>query len=170
MRKILIGLVACAALAAPLVAATAANASVAAEPMTERQAGKFYQDKACQVNLAHERLGNKVWRGREFIKTSEVQRRLKEVTYETDRYGKAVLKFATKLLNPPAPWPDSVGGLSEKLANANIKLGTLVRNAGTASSGREWSYYWGKARRVDFGQLAARIRATLDLPPSGEGC
>src|SRR5688572_22733592 len=90
----------------------------AAEPMTEQAASKFYLAKACQVGEANDRMNNKIWGEREWITYKEVQRRLQQVTYETDRYGKAVLKFATKLLNPPAPWPESVGGLTEKLADA----------------------------------------------------
>jgi hypothetical protein len=153
----------CLTLSAPVSAA-------AVDAMTEREAGKFYLAKACQAGAAYDRMNNKIWGDREWITYKEVQRRLQQVTYETDRYGKAALTFATKLMNPPAPWPESVGGLPDKLANAHLKYGTLLRKAGAANSGREWGYYLRKADKVEFGQLAARIRATLDLPPSGEGC
>ena len=146
-------------------------AHAADEVMTgEQQAGDYYLTQACRSGIAADRFYDKIWGDRETLKWDEVRRRFDQIRNESYRYGNARIRFATKLMNPPAAWPVEVGEEVNRFADASIKYGQFLRRMGNAQGIYQWGRLWVKAKKVPFGNLSTTIRAELNLPPSGQGC
>lgn len=148
---------------------TAAPATARAE-MSETRAGRYYMQIACPLGAAANTFYKKVWKGRQTISKREVRRRLPELKKLTKAYANADAKFARRLFNPPADWPQEVSSLVNRLANKHVTYSTRRFKQAAAVNAGQWLYWNGQSNNVDFGTLAARIRAKLDLPPTGQGC
>jgi hypothetical protein len=153
-----------------LAVSGASDVARADDEMGQDRAGRYYLKGACRTAAAGDRFSRVVWHGRDNITKKEVARRLPELKRESSRYARALLKWASHLYNPPAPWPSTVDAFTRRLANAYVKYGDFRNRQGDASNAQAWLNNNAKANRVSFGHYAAKIRARLGLPPPGHGC
>jgi hypothetical protein len=132
--------------------------------MSQERAGRYYLASACSANAVADRFYRKIWKGRQTISTSEVRRRLPELKKLSKGFAISEARFARRMLNPPAKWPEEVRPIVKRLANKTVIFATRRwKQAHVATAGR-WLYWNGQANKVNFGRLSARIRAKLDLP------
>ncbi len=141
-----------------------------ATEMTVEQAGDYYLKHWCAKNPAAWRFDEKVWRGEEVVYQDDVRRRLPLIRRESRRYGKALYRFAVKMLNPPAAWPAGIAAPMEDYIRLYLKSARIRLAQGQASNALQWLRQNDKANKIKASVPAIEIRAGLALPPPNEGC
>lgn len=149
-----------------------APAHAQAEEMTTQQAGRAYLSAICVGNDARDTFNRKVWHGQKRISLAEVRARLPQVKRLAGVYSRAINKSARMLFNPEAgEWPATVASDARIMAKAAANESYWRSRQSRAANADAWLRFNGRANKAaDTGAASSRIRATLNLPPPGEGC
>ena len=169
MRRTLLGLVAFAALATALFSGTAANARTDDVPMTEPQAGEIYHRQVCRENTVNDRLNAALpIRKDGYWYTSDLKGKvLVKVKKAAWNYSDTSFSIASRLLNPPAAWPDEVADRVDRQANLQLTQSEVLKNLGYTQTGREFARIWNKRFQPLWSPMSKnsrQIRAHLDVP------
>lgn len=156
-----------------MAALISAPASAALDEMTTEEAGQAYLAAACKDIEATREFSRKVWRGRNRISLAEVRVRLPQVKSLARVYGRALNKSSRMLFNPEAgTWPASVSSDVARVAKTTANESYWRMRQGSAANANAWLRFNGRGNKAAeaSGTAPTRIRATLNLPPPGEGC
>jgi len=141
----------------------------AVDRMTVHRAGNYYLTHACAVSKAINRFNWRIWLGRDWITTREIQRRLPQIKRETRLLVKAERGFATRLRKPPAAWPTEVEQPVKVLGTRINRRASVMNRAAHAHRAQAWIKWMRVSERISAGQQVTMIRDRLGLPASG-GC
>jgi len=173
--KIIKALLALLAALSLLAATDPANARTDDAPMSEQKAGEIYLNQICRDIAASYLLGDALpvrdngwWytkdlKGQVFVRVKKASR----------HYSNASFSVGSRLLNPPAAWPDEVADRVKRQANFELTQSEVLYDLGYADTANEFTRLWNNRFQplwTPMSKNSRQVRALLGLPPNGKGC
>jgi len=147
-----------------LLGPASAQSRQAEERMTTEAAAEYFLDIRCKQSAAIYRFNESVFRGRNFIRRPEVQRRLPELRRYAGRLGEATYAFARRLVNPPKPWPRNAAPPISELATGQLELSRKRRVQLETKRASNWIRLQGSANELNGELPYSRVNKRLELP------